>query len=578
MRIYLILFGILLTIQQSLFADLVITQQNVGTYTSNPQVIIDIINAKNVAVCFDSPNTRQSVSSAVQAINPAIAQQILSLNISSNPTSCAVAQAAPPPAQSVPPTAPTPQVMQTPAPAPVSFIPPAAPPAFTQAAPPPSLTAPPSPFPPAPAQVSLVISQQNVGSYTSNPQSIINAINARNTICFDNPATRQNVSNAVQPLNPGMAQQILAMNITSSPNACVAAPMGFTPPPPQPMPAGPRPMPRAPTPAPGAMPAPPMHPAGPVVGIRPPLAKNDLDKLVVEDKNKSDALMIKGLRKIANASYVTQEVDNKKFLNPYEAYIYVIKKVLVDEVGNNDSFKLRQQLLDLVGQKDQLGGSLQKFAADHLQIKGSESEFLKAVYANIEALMGQFQNLLKNCFFYEKTFDDQAALYVSMIFANIICAQRTGHANNDITKKSSNDLALALMKGFAQSAQKEFDELSPTKSSEKSAAPAQITFTKDYIMWLADQINRLRVNADFYRYNNVRLVLDACACAKNCGPVDAKKAQEKGATTSLTAAQLYKDLSEELFFDSSLMVAALPSGSPLLDAVVKDHERRVELY
>lgn len=543
MRIYVVLGIFLVALQRLILADVVITQQNLLNLPQTKQLIDNTLQL-NQAVCFDNQTTKQNLINAFAPTDPTFVAKISPLNISSSPNACVIAP--PVPATTPPPSMPAP----TPFVGTATLPPPPGLPGVAGTQPPPTLP----------------------GTSAGGPQAPF-----------------------AQPGVPGIAGAVTSPAVlpgapapqpvvTGAPISPVSGTWGNVPPtPPGPLPLAPGIPGVAATPTPpppgtfGTLPPPPLlPPQAPikVVGIQPPLAKNDIDKLAVEDKNKSDALLIQGLRKIANASYVSIEVDNKKFLNAYEAYLYFIKMVLVDEVGNNESFKLRQQLIDLVGQKDLGMGTLQKFAADHLQIKGSEAEFLSQLYKDNESLMGQFLDLFKTCFFYEKTFIDQATLYVNYIFANIVDAQRSAAQANEPEKKSSNDLALNLIREFTKAIQAELDA-QKTKAGAKNINQSQTTLSKDYIMWLADRMNRLRVNPGFYRYNNLMALLDSFACAKSCGPIEVKKAKEVQIQSVLEANQLYKSLSEQLFFDPSLLATILPMQNQILDAAIKDHEGRI---
>lgn len=536
MRIRVLIVGsFLITHQHLILADVVITQQNLLNLPQT-KVLIDNTLQLNQPVCFDNQTTKLNLINAFAPTDPTFVAKISPLNISSSPNACVVAPVISPgvpviapqpavvtPGSSTPPPTiipvPTPGLPSTMvAPQPLSFIPPAQPATMATGG---ALTSP--------------STQLSVPATTGTPTAFQPGVP---------PITAPNVPSSVQ-LAPAIPW---AVGTPMQPNV----------------------------PAPGTLPQPPAPPQTPikVVGIQPPLAKSDIDKLAVEEKNKSDALIIQGLRKIANSSYISIEVDGKKFLNAYEAYLYLIKMVLVDEVGNNEIFKLRQQLIDLVGQKDLGTGSLQKFAADHLQIKGSEAQFLNQLYKDNESLMGQFLDLFKAIFFYEKTFIDQATLYVNYIFANIVDAQRSAVQANEPEKKSSNDLALNLMREFAKAIQSELDA-QKAKAGAKNIDQSQAALSKDYIMWLADRMNRLRVNPGFYRYNNLMQLLDAFACAKNCGPIDVKKAKQSLTQSMLEPKELYKGLSEQLFFDPSVLATALPIQSQIFDAAIKDHVRKI---
>ncbi len=246
-----------------------------------------------------------------------------------------------------------------------------------------------------------------------------------------------------------------------------------------------------------------------VIGILPPITKEEIKARSPEKKGESDALLTEILKKVALEVFLLpadekKRIDKKEFNNGFDAYTYYVKNSLIDEVGNKEKFLYRQQLKDLLGDKDQPGGSFEKFVHQNLKVNGDLTLLLNATAKDLESLTDQLLALFAPCIYDIKAFESSVRVYIAYLLVNIVITQRPVTVEklekrsllvavaNEGQQKKSDILAVDLFKEF----------LSAIKALVSKQVIAAQPKT-DYIIWLAQRINALRLQTNFYKFANL---------------------------------------------------------------------------
>ncbi len=349
----------------------------------------------------------------------------------------------------------------------------------------------------------------------------------------------------------------------------LGAPMAPPPPPPPGGPGIPPPPPVPGGPAGGATPTTPVKKEAQTLQlILPELSAAELGALSEKDKQKSDQFVLDVLEELAKECFVgdqkkVAEIKTKGLKAPiledaFAAYKFFIKDRLAANLGLNEQFKNRLVLKVLIGSQDKLG-NLFSFIDNDFNISAGLGTLSGSIDSKVEILVQFFQKLMFN----EALIDKNAIRLIETFAINAIVSQRpmmtpalAGQIQSDylvelifmnLIDAVSQELPAppaptltpvvevtepAVVSGATQTEakkrlgsflEKKLNQEPQTVEDVEKQEVAIIPLSRDYINDLYDQINRLRINPQFYKFAGLMGSAAREAAVSSSNPLDRMK-------------------------------------------------------
>lgn len=269
--------------------------------------------------------------------------------------------------------------------------------------------------------------------------------------------------------------------------------------------------------------------AAPVV-LQSVLTVQELAALSANAMKKSDELAVSVLQKIALEIFIGSQAESER----YQSFI---KDVVRKELGANKEFKMDKAFADMFIEDETGDGDFFVFVKDHLNIqKTSLATLHAAITEENSALVSTFRKLFESFFFDVSELQLNAA-YIDTLLVNLVVSQRPKPSAMSITsnvklisdskvldifEKLIDDVAKQLVSNMPQEQQSQqqaetadvAETMSPrermsrlfqkqAKTSEQmqqKKEETKITLSEDYVVWLRQQINFLRLEPQFLHY------------------------------------------------------------------------------
>jgi hypothetical protein len=390
--------------------------------------------------------------------------------------------------------------------------------------------------------------------------------------------------------------------------------------------------PEAPPPPPGApvarpaMPMPIKKEAQVVQLVLPELSVAELGSLSEKDKKQSDERVLEVLEELAKECFIgdqkkvaqikTKGLKPPVFEDAYAAYRFFVKDRLAANVGLNEQFKKRAEFKTFIGYEDKQG-QLFAFMDSNLNISAGLSMLYGQVANNTQSLVQFFKSLMFN----QGLIDTDATRLIETFGINVVVSQRpmmtpalAGQIQSDYLVETvfmnlidavSRELPApaaptltvevestqaAVVPGATQTEakqrlgsflQKKLAPETETVEEVEVRDAAMVSLSHDYIDALYDQVNRLRIQPQFFKFAGLIGSVAREAAMSSSNPLDRIKKYPFLETLlsrdplNFSLNKLKPAIQSQLVFQVEEMEEIL-RATPALNAMLNDHIERLK--
>lgn len=270
-----------------------------------------------------------------------------------------------------------------------------------------------------------------------------------------------------------------------------------------------------------------------------PLDAAALRALTQQERDLSDQVIHQAIKKIAHEVFIKPEnvaqktkvtvgegrnARTKELDTPFLAYQWFIKEVLIQDVGMDNQFKKRQELIDLLGEED-APGPLFEFIDANLKKQDGETleQFLMRVKNNVDRYTTDMLALFEPCVFNVQLLRQQEIDNIRMIVVNVAVTQRPSVKVNEKEIRVPTPLERALTQRVVENMFKHY--IGELRRAGDSIVSLEDPLLDDHgnilLKVLRDEINLLRLNPEFYRFDVLTgSVLRERAAASRAGTLE----------------------------------------------------------
>lgn len=294
-----------------------------------------------------------------------------------------------------------------------------------------------------------------------------------------------------------------------------------------------------------------------------PLTPQQLAALSGEEKRASDRVFAEVIVALA------------KQYDSFEKYKAAIKNAF-SELLKKDAFKKREELSAVISTLDAFIKNNVTYSADFA--------------SKAQAATDDLGKLVIPCVFDAKAFQENVALYLSLLAVSIAASQRTviepGHPQKVISDSTALDAIRTIVEAVQQDSgykayeqRKKVEATSELESKIKQEVTTSATLIHDYLMLLHSHINTLRVQKEFLQF-----VPPIKRLKEARGPIDELITRPllflllSSNSAELNARIIHGALSTQLLFSPDELDTVLQKDSLVLKAMIEDHTQRLKTF